>query len=173
VHATLIRPAGAADAAAIAALHVASWRSAYRGMLPDAYLDGPIEAERAAYWQATLAQPAPGDAVLLAPGAGFVAGFAAPDGDALLDNLHVLPARRGGGLGAALLVAVARALAAGGARAMHLWVFDANAGARRFYERHGAVPTAQRVAELFGASVPETRLAWPDLRRLADQSTSR
>lgn len=171
MHAPLIRPATADDAAAIAALHVASWRSAYRGALPDAYLDGAIEAERIAHWQRTLAALAPGDTVLLAPGQGFAAAYAREDADALLDNLHVAPALRGAGLGLALLRAVARAQHDAGARAMHLWVFAVNLGARRFYARHGAIETGQRTEMMFGAPVPEIRLAWPDLAPLAAQAT--
>jgi hypothetical protein len=166
MHEALIRPARPGDAAAIAALHTASWRSAYRGILPDAFLDGPIEANRRAVWEARLPALAAGDVVLLAPD-GFAAAFAQDDGDALLDNLHVVPGVRGAGLGAALLHAVASALLAGGSRAMHLWVFDANPRARKFYARHGAVETGRRLEHLAGIEVPETRLAWPDLARLA------
>jgi ribosomal protein S18 acetylase RimI-like enzyme len=46
-----IRRALAADIPRIAALHAASWRATYRGMLSDRFLDGPIEAERLAMWQ--------------------------------------------------------------------------------------------------------------------------
>ena len=40
------RPAAAGDAAAIAALHVESWRTAYRGLVPDEFLAGPVERDR-------------------------------------------------------------------------------------------------------------------------------
>ena len=35
----------------IAALQTESWRSAYRGILPESYLDGPILEERQTHWQ--------------------------------------------------------------------------------------------------------------------------
>ena len=38
--------AASRDASAIAALHAESWRSAYRGLYPDEFLDGPILEER-------------------------------------------------------------------------------------------------------------------------------
>jgi GNAT superfamily N-acetyltransferase len=170
----VIRAALPADAPAIAALHAASWRSAYRGALPDSYLDGPIEAERLAVWQARLAALGRGDAVLVAPGAnglrGFAAAFARPDGDALLDNLHVAPALRGRGLGLVLLAGIAARLYRTGSVAMHLWVFDVNASARRFYVRHGATETGHRVERMFGADVPETRLSFGHLGALAAQA---
>ena len=46
-----IRQAHAGDAEAIAELHTLSWRGAYRGILPDSFLDLEAEAERRAAWQ--------------------------------------------------------------------------------------------------------------------------
>lgn len=45
------RVAHPADADAIAGLHAASWRENYRGILSDAFLDGEVEADRAALRQ--------------------------------------------------------------------------------------------------------------------------
>jgi len=44
-----IRPVTFRDAEVVAALHAASWRDAYRGILTDAYLDGDILGERNAH----------------------------------------------------------------------------------------------------------------------------
>lgn len=52
-----------------------------------------------------------------------------------LEHLYVHPEARGGGIGTALLaLAKTQPQAAEG---LQLWTFQANAGARRFYERHG------------------------------------
>ena len=61
-----LRPAVSDDLASIVALHVASWRSAYRGIFSDRYLDGPIEAERQALWQARMRDPRPAQIVVVA-----------------------------------------------------------------------------------------------------------
>jgi len=53
----MLRQATDADAAAIAWLHVASWQIAYRGLLPDAFLDGLNQADQISVWQARLAMP--------------------------------------------------------------------------------------------------------------------
>lgn len=50
-----------------------------------------------------------------------------------LEKLYVEPDEQGRGVGTALLEQ-AKALRPGG---LHLWVFQKNTGARRFYERHG------------------------------------
>ncbi|MEU6929538.1 hypothetical protein AB0A05_10295 [Streptomyces sp. NPDC046374] len=41
-----IREAAPSDAAAVAAVHIRSWRAAYRGLVPDAYLDSLDVGER-------------------------------------------------------------------------------------------------------------------------------
>ena len=39
------------DAETIASMHTESWRDAYRGILPDSYLDGQVADERANLWR--------------------------------------------------------------------------------------------------------------------------
>ncbi|WP_411074424.1 GNAT family N-acetyltransferase [Streptomyces sp. cmx-4-7] len=52
-----IREALPGDAAALAAVHVLSWRAAYRELLPGPYLEGLDVEERAATWHARLTAP--------------------------------------------------------------------------------------------------------------------
>jgi GNAT superfamily N-acetyltransferase len=61
---------------------------------------------------------------------GRLVGFVSLQGS-LLGHIYADP--RGGGVGSALL-SKAKELRPGG---FHLWVFQRNEGARRFYERHG------------------------------------
>ena len=158
------------DPEALARLHVASWRSAYRGLLPDAFLDGPLEENRRALWRQRAALPSSlRPVVLTARAGGTLVGFACvlagadSQWGALLDNLHVSPELRGQGIGARLFAMVRDGGYPGGTRArLHLWVLEANAAARRFYERHGGVATEQIVADVApGVSVPEIRYIWP------------
>ena len=51
----VVRPATLADATEIAVIHVRSWQAAYRGLMPQDYLDGLDPAARAARWQRNLA----------------------------------------------------------------------------------------------------------------------
>ena len=169
-----VREAGHADAGAIAALHAASWRATYRGIMPDSFLDGPVESERLRHWQQALAQPEDGDLVLLAHRGGAPVAFVAvrrePDGlyDAYLDNLHVRPGLTGGGIGRRLLGLAARRLAQAGRRSLCLWAYDANAGGIAFYERLGAVVVERGTERFAGADLPHSRLAWTDTAALAD-----
>ena len=49
-----IRPAVIHDARAIAQVHVESWKSTYRGILPEALLDGLSVEKREASWRELL-----------------------------------------------------------------------------------------------------------------------
>lgn len=134
-----IRRAAADDAPAIAEVHVASWRSAYRGMMSESFLEELSIQERAEGWRSTIEDPA--SVVLVAERAGVVAGFvgglAPATEDAEIDSLHVDPAAVGAGTGAALLHAAEAALAERGSTRARLWVIEDNERARSFYEREG------------------------------------
>src|SRR5919107_604708 len=51
-----VRPATVADAPAMGRVHVRAWQAAYRGQMPDAYLDGLRPEQRAAGWEAALGE---------------------------------------------------------------------------------------------------------------------
>jgi ribosomal protein S18 acetylase RimI-like enzyme len=143
-----LRNASVTDAAAVAALHIASWRAAYWAELPSAFLESQSLAERTAVWRARLAD-ARAHLLLLEEGellVGFAAFGASRDTDAdpslvwELYNLHILPHRRGSGLGAQLFEAASERGRAAGRRTLTLWVVEGNVPARRFYQRHGMQP---------------------------------
>ena len=60
---------------------------------------------------------------------------------ALLDELYVAPALRGRGIGSALLAGAEAVVRARGAELLEIDVDGGDAGARRFYERHGYANT--------------------------------
>ena len=165
--------ASSQDAESIARLHAQSWRSAYRGMLSDDYLDQRVEADRLEFWTARFASAPPDRRLILkALGDGKLLGFVCvlldtePEWGARLDNLHVSPESKGTGIGYVLFNAAREWIASvSPGMAMHLWCVERNHVARRFYERQGGqiVETATRpVAQ--DLSVPELRYWWPALR---------
>lgn len=166
--------AGETDAEAIAELHAASWRVAYRGILPAAYLAGPIDEERRRHWRAAMAAKRPEDVVLIAQDDGRPVGFIAiwragdPGFDGYIDNLHVRPDLRGNRLGRRLLVAAVAQLRAAGSRSIYLWLFEKNAPARRFYETLGGRAEDRSVIEFAGARIAQVRFVWRDLAALAE-----
>ena len=163
------------DAEAVAGLHTENWRAAYRGILPDDYLDGPIVSERLELWRSRLNSPhVHRHFVLLAESGADLVGFVCvlldeePRWGACLDNLHVLPGWRGKGIGRALFGWAARWVTSiEPGWGMHLWVLEANLDARRFYEALGGEFVEhlhKRVVE--GAIVASIRYFWPDLQAL-------
>ncbi|MEU8242372.1 GNAT family N-acetyltransferase [Actinoplanes missouriensis] len=135
-----IRAAVPADADGLAEVHVRTWQSAYRGLLPQDYLDGLSVADRAGQWREWLGRMAPPRAVLvLEPGvSGFITvGAGDADGAGHVYALYVLPERQGRGGGRALMAAGLDALRAAGFTAATLYVLDTNVAARRFYEAAG------------------------------------
>jgi ribosomal protein S18 acetylase RimI-like enzyme len=162
VSSVVVRDANPDDAEAMGEIHVRAWQAAYRGVMPDDYLDGLDAADRARLWREGIARrPEPPPLVAVADG--VVVGHAAcgptddPEGAGELYSINVDPDCWGSGAGRALLTTAEERLAADHALAV-LWVVPANARARRFYEREGwSVDGAERTAEVLGVTVPEVR----------------
>ncbi|WOD19172.1 GNAT family N-acetyltransferase [Paraburkholderia kirstenboschensis] len=139
-----LRPATVADAALIASIHSTSWRAAYRGLLPDAFLDGEVTQERAAYWEARMSAPG-GERRMVAIAElggepiGFVCVERQPDSawGVLLDNLHALPEYQGIGVGKLLMRAAEDWARAQGETQLYLYALEGNLPAIGFYERQG------------------------------------
>jgi GNAT superfamily N-acetyltransferase len=158
----LIRPATAADADAIAALLVTTWRAAYRGIVPDEFLARLDPAERAARWRELI----PDTTVLVAEEDGELAGVAAlaipareldEPGIGEIAVLYVHPSHWRRGIGRALVDAAGAELRDGGCDEAVLWVFEANASGRGFYAALGFSPDGARQAR-GEAGPPEVRL---------------
>jgi ribosomal protein S18 acetylase RimI-like enzyme len=73
-----VRPATLADTEGIGLVHVRSWQSAYRGKMPQDYLDGLNPSGRADVWRRIMAETEPSRGGLLAAVAegGGIIGFA-------------------------------------------------------------------------------------------------
>ena len=129
------------DAAALAAIEVRSWRAAYRGLMPDAFLDGLSEAEKTAAWRQNLLKHGPSGRkrVCLALSNAGISGFVrvGPVMDeaeiGLIYLLYVLPEQWSRGVGAVLMQAGMQELRDLGMREAILWVLRDNLRARRFY----------------------------------------
>jgi ribosomal protein S18 acetylase RimI-like enzyme len=149
----IIRDATVKDVAAIAALHAESWRSGYRTILSDDYLEKEVYRERLALWQERFSRtPRKAMFVMVAEANSTLVGFVCvfPDEDSVfgsfLDNLPVAPTMTGQGIGRKLLSEAATRLATNGScSGLYLWVIEQNERARRFYERAGARGVGSRV----------------------------
>jgi ribosomal protein S18 acetylase RimI-like enzyme len=174
----MLRLAQVSDEAAVARLHAVSWRTAYRGILRDDFLDGAVVANRRELWGTRFAEINRTDQlILVSEEGGEIQGFACayldadPEWGTLVDNLHVVPGLKGKGLGRQLMAAVAEDVQRHALNAvLHLWVYEQNAQARRFYERLGGLVTAS-LAEPApdGSRVNVLRYSWQELTFLAQR----
>ncbi|HXC55592.1 MAG TPA: GNAT family N-acetyltransferase [Rhizomicrobium sp.] len=161
----IIRPATPADARAIAAVRVTSWRATYRGVVPDSYLDAMTPEESQDGWRAVAAGEVADAGLLVCDIDGAIVGFAAygaarpPDfgyGGELYATYY-LPEAMGKGYGTAMVAEVARGLARLGHGDMILWVMEANARGRRFYDSVGGavIAASRRSFDIGGATIWE------------------
>ena len=162
------RRATPADAHAIAEISVAGWRAAYRGLMPDAYLDSISVFTREIAWQARLE----GDGADLEPAwvaivDGEVAGYVSsgpprdddiPHSAAEIYAIYVHPAKWRSGAGRALLDVATAEWRARGTDALVLWVLEGNARARAFYEAMGwAADDTRKEFDMGGFATVEVR----------------
>jgi GNAT superfamily N-acetyltransferase len=145
-NAVSVRQARPEDARSVAEVHVASWRHAYRGLLPDEYLDRLSVDDRETMWLGAFTDPDPKSGAVVAEASGRIVGFASfgpsrdegvPDGTGEVPAIYVEPAVLRTGVGRELFEAVTAALRESGFTRATLWVLEANGSARRFYERAG------------------------------------
>lgn len=164
-----LRMATAADAETIAALHAASWRATYRGILKDDYLNGDIAEERRRVWTERLsAHVREAPIVIVAYQSATLVGFSClmprfhPSFGALLDNLHVAQTRQSHGLGKKLFAAAIEQLPRKGSDTpVHLIVFAQNRKACAIYERLGGrVAECRKEREPDGSHVDVVRYQW-------------
>jgi len=132
-------------------------------------------------WHTRLARPERADQfVVVDEQGGAIRGFACayleadPEWGCLLDNLHVVPDLKGKGLGRQLMTAVAqRVWRANPQGRLHLWAYEQNLAARRFYERlGGAMTDLHAELALDGTQVNAVRYCWSELSGLAGRFTT-
>jgi ribosomal protein S18 acetylase RimI-like enzyme len=140
-----IRRATPDDAAALARLHVDSWRTAYRGLVPQSHLDSLNYDRRARRFRESLARHA--EETYLAEQDGDILGFLTLGGCRDEDvgqeaageiwGIYLAPKHWRKGIGRLLCRYGERILRSRGCRLATLWVLAGNEEARRFYEAMG------------------------------------
>ena len=143
----VIRKATTQDAAGIAFVHVRSWQVAYRGHMPDEFLDGLDVGKRANMWRELTQNP---DKIVFVAEddesniVGFSALGTSRDADTNpntteIGAIYVHPEKWKNGIGRALLSASLDQLRECGFGEVTLWVLEANQRARAFYESFGFI----------------------------------
>jgi GNAT superfamily N-acetyltransferase len=170
-----VRRATAGDAPGIARVRIDSWRTTYRGMIPDAYLDGMQLEASVALWDRVLTAGPNTTSVFVSDHGREIVGFAC--GTMLKEPKHGFDAELAAvylrrdfqrvGLGRRLVGAIVDAQRAHGATALLTWVIAGNKGARAFYEGLGGELFVEQPFQWDGMDLVEAGYGWRDLCLLA------
>jgi len=143
-----VRSARIEDVPRLAAVHAASWRAAYRGILPEPHLQSLTSTEKEATARELIQNPSGlrSELRVLERG-GLILGFAAvgpahsEPGEGLGEvyAIYLHPSAWNRGLGRLLMSQAQAALGANGFESAILWVLERNTRARKFYEAGGWV----------------------------------
>ena len=148
------------DADEISRIYAQSWKTAYRGMIPDDYLDSLSDRRWSPHVKADSKR------LLLAVEEGKPVGVstycAARDekmrGWGEIISLYLLPSHFHKGIGTKLFAAAVEALREEGFCNIYLWVLDKNETARAFYRKNGFICSGDVNADnIGGRAVNELR----------------
>jgi len=169
----MIRRAGIDDAPAIASVHVASWRSTYRTLLPDDFLASLSESAYADRWlrfiddKSNLVYVIEDESQAGAGVVGFASGGRERAGETgysgELYAIYVLDAFQRRGFGSQLVGSVVAGLREMGIDDMIMWVLRDNRPARDFYERLGGTYVRAQPITIGSVTLEEVSYGWPRL----------
>ena len=168
-----IRKAVLEDVSILGHIQVRSWRSAFRNIATDNYLDNLVsEEDQIEDWKEILFRR--DSIVLVAEVENSAVGYIwvtllqdeSRDWDAEIVSLHLLPEHKRKGIGRRLLETVAFKLREQGCSSVFLWVLEENQSARRFYEALGGEPAGKQQVTLGDSELTEVAYGWSDIRRL-------
>jgi GNAT superfamily N-acetyltransferase len=171
-----IRLGNVEDAGAIAMVHIDSWRTTYKGIIPDHVLDGLDYVRNNMRMRDMLGDLGEMKCCFVADDDdGRIVGFAfggpnreADTGyNAELYGIYLLKDYQGRGLGKRLVRKVAEWLAKRNYDSMLVWVLEKNP-ARYFYEALGGQPVGRKQITIGNVPLEELSYGWPDLRELIE-----
>ena len=151
-----IRVAAIDDARGVAIVHVASWQTAYRGLMTDDLLDGLSVEQREGGWRRIIGDQNAAAHTIVADRDGDIVGWASfgsgrdegASEQGELWGLYAHPNAFSTGVGHALISAVDTALRQEGFSSAYLWVLDGN-------DRADAQPNRQHSPHLGMAAISD------------------
>ena len=162
------------DAFEIARVHAESWQTAYRGIVPDEFLDS-IEVDVWAERHRLNMAEDPAELVsYVAEIENEIVGWALGGPNRETSNefscelytIYLLPNYLQRGIGRKLMGAVAESLLGLGFESMFVGVLAENWPARKFYEAQGGIYLVEQAITIGGASLKEVSYGWKDVRAL-------
>lgn len=167
-----IREAVIEDVEAIARVHVDSWRTTYKGIVPENYLKQLSYEQRAENWRRGVgrnalyvAEDVSGKIIGFATGGKERTGKYGVDGE--LYAIYLLQEAQGQGIGKALTIKIAQSLNKQGFTSMLVWVLELNPS-KKFYEALGGKALAETMIEIGGEDLKEIAYYWENIGHIGE-----
>lgn len=166
-----IRSAEPSDAAGLAKIKVDGWQTAFKGIVPQPYLDSLNYPDQEERLRKILSSKKDRSHELVAvTDTGSVAGFAATgpnrspvdDYDGELMAIYVSVDAKGQGIGSLLFAASVKQLKLDGFRRLIIWCLDGNPHCR-FYTKLGGKVVGEKWDDIGGACLKQYGYGWRDL----------
>lgn len=163
-----IRQGKPGDKAAIARVHVDTWKYSYRGLVRQQFLDSLSREKAVQTWQKIFAEKNQRQFIFVAEDqkegiVGFISGGAPRDEeiscDAEIYALYITPHWQGQGLGRKLMEKVISFIEEQGLKSFYLWTLAAGKS-RRFYESLGGQWIACKQEVIGEVEYPMVGYAW-------------
>ncbi|MCM2344261.1 MAG: GNAT family N-acetyltransferase [Alphaproteobacteria bacterium] len=170
-----LRPATAADAAALAHLHIEGWRASYGGLVEQSFLEALDGKQRTQDWVKWLAEGT--EALIAHDDLGQAAGFISfnrlmtpPPGmspvrplyTAEVLALYILPDYWRKGLGQQLMQAAAARLKERKHKSLCLWVLEKNTRGNAFYKALGGQRCGKKDVTIGNQKLVDVCYGWRD-----------
>ncbi|WKL01227.1 GNAT family N-acetyltransferase [Paenibacillus amylolyticus] len=174
----LIRPACEGDAQGIAHVHTESWKTTYRGIVPDDFLDHLTIESRLSQWEKTIRSGEKDQILVVAEQddgniVGFACGGKEREGklpyDGELYAIYLLKEVQQAGIGQQLATHVVNHLQIQNMKRLIIWALERNS-ACRFYEKMGGTPVHTQSIRIAGQDLIEVGYGWEDLNLFGDKS---
>ncbi len=166
-----IRKAVLKDASGIARVHVDSWRTTYKGIVPDTYLASLSYENREQMWMSGIEQ---NHVYIAEDDNGQIVGFATGGKERTgkyeafvgeLYAIYLLEGHQGKGIGRMLVQSVVDDLLEKKLNSMLIWAIEENP-ACRFYETLGGRKINKEEIEIEGKKLSEIAYGWDELADL-------
>ncbi|MFG1319068.1 GNAT family N-acetyltransferase [Xanthobacter autotrophicus] len=160
-----IRKAKPADAKAIAAVHDAAWRTAYRGLIPGVELERMVERRGPRWWDAAIRRGSRLSVLLVGDDlAGYVnyggnRAKSLPYGGEIYE-IYLQPLYQGLGFGQRLFSAARRDLSLARLDGLVVWALAENENAVGFYRALGGQPVASSTEQFGSKTLDKIAFAW-------------
>lgn len=158
------------DAEGIARVHVDSWRTTYKEIVPDSYLQQLSYEQRAENWRRGIGK---NSLYVAEDESGKIVGFATGgkertgnyDADGELYAIYLLQEVQGQGIGLKLTQLIARSLQKQGFASMLVWVLERNPS-KAFYESLGGQPIDTTMIDIGGEEFKEIAYSWDNIEMI-------